>query len=68
MFTREVLCTLRGEACAIAHLPDYAQTLTKARKGEPRKGTVDRLKLKLYPLAFAAVGVLASMGGYWKGR
>jgi hypothetical protein len=37
-------------------------------KGEPRKGTVDRLKLKLYPLAFAAVGVLASMGGYWKGR
>lgn len=29
---------------------------------------MDRLKLKLYPLAFAAVGVLAAMGGSWRAR
>jgi hypothetical protein len=29
---------------------------------------MDRLKLKLYPVAFAVAAVLAATGGHWGGR
>jgi hypothetical protein len=29
---------------------------------------MDRIKVKLYPLFFAAIGVLAAMGGGWRAR
>jgi hypothetical protein len=29
---------------------------------------MDRLKLRLYPVMFAVIGLLAASGGYWRGR
>jgi len=34
----------------------------------PQESAVHNLKLKLYPLLFAVIGVIAASGGYFRGR
>jgi hypothetical protein len=58
--SREKLCTL---------LPTVlASFLTKAGQTGRQECAVHNLKLKVYPLLIAAIGVIAASGGYFRGR
>jgi hypothetical protein len=45
-----------------------ASILTKRGQTWPEESAVHNLKLKLYPLLIAAIGVIAANGGYFRGR
>jgi hypothetical protein len=58
--SREKLCTL---------LPTVlASFLTKPGQTGLLESAVHNLKLKLYPLLFAAIGVIAASGGVFRSR
>jgi hypothetical protein len=45
-----------------------ASFLTKPGQTAGQESTVHNLKLKVYPLLIAAIGVIAASGGYFRGR
>jgi hypothetical protein len=45
-----------------------ASFLTKPGQTAGQESAVHNLKLKVYPLLIAAIGVIAASGGYFRGR
>jgi hypothetical protein len=45
-----------------------ASFLTKPAESWLEESAVHNLKLKVYPLLIAAIGVIAASGGYFRGR
>ena len=58
--SREKLCTLFRTV--------LASFLTKPGQTGRQESAVHNLKLKVYPLLIAAIGVIAASGGYFRGR
>jgi hypothetical protein len=65
---RRFRTTVQTKLVQFGAIPVSVKTSQTLTKDGQRKDAMRHLKLKLYPLVFAAIGAIAASGGYFRGR